>query len=205
MSHSIGDQQRSNRTGRFVTFVERGFGSLVQNGAQYRLAAMILALGLTMEVPAYAAPFDLFSFFDGKARSEGTVNPLIGKSMPFTARFSGKLDNGKLRLVETFTFPDGEFDQIWDLRRDGITISGTVQTEGEDGELSDTASVNGQLLPEGAMLTYDGYAPGGGDMVLSFTHRMTARSDGTVANDVTISKFFLPLARSKVTFYPDKR
>lgn len=171
--------------------------------------AAILALALNLAAAgigdAADRPFDLFAFFDGKARSEGVVDPLIGKAERFTARFEGEAKGDRLRLVEVFAFPDGEFDQIWELRREGTAISGTVRTESEDGELSDPVSVTGQLSSDGAMLTYDGYAPGGGDTLFAFTHRMTARPDGTVRNDVTVAKFLLPLARSTVTFFPDGR
>ena len=150
-------------------------------------------------------PFDLFAFFEGNARSEGMVDPLIGNAEPFTAKFEGQMRGDRFHLVESFSFPDGQFDQLWDLKREGTALSGTVRTENEDGELSAPVPVAGELWSNGAILTYDGYAPGGGDTRFAFTHRMTPKDDGTVENSVAIAKFLLPVARSTVTFYPAKR
>ncbi|WP_147440318.1 DUF3833 family protein [Notoacmeibacter ruber] len=167
------------------------------------LSATCLLLTL-LALPASAAdrPFDLFSFFDGTARSEGIIEPLIGDTKDFTARFQGEADGTRLRLVETFDFPEGRFEQIWKLRREGNRLSGTVRTEGEDGTLAEPVPVRGELLPGGAVLSYDGYAPGGSETRFGFTHRMTAQENGAVENRVTITKFLLPVARSIVTFHP---
>ncbi|WP_114389875.1 DUF3833 family protein [Notoacmeibacter marinus] len=173
------------------------------------LGILLLAIALNGGVPTHGLSadrsFDLFAFFDGEARSEGTVDPLVGSRDMFTARFKGRVENGRLRLVETFTFTHGEFDQIWELNRDGASIAGTVRTEDDNGVLSGPVPVSGQLWPDGALLAYDGYAPGGSNTVFAFTHRMTAQPDGTVRNDVTLAKWLLPLARSMVTFFPAGR
>lgn len=176
------------------------------------LVPVLVALSLSLAgcgdeppQPNNGPGFDLFGFFDGHARSAGRVDPLFGATERFSARFEGDVKGDRLRLLEVFTFPDGQFDQIWALRRDGDALSGTVRTEGKDGELSDPAAVRGWLDPQGAVLRYQGYAPGGGDLRLDFTHRMSAQPDGTLLNEVTVGKFHLPLAWSEVRFMQGER
>lgn len=140
-------------------------------------------------------------FFAGDSSSSGTIRTLIFWKQNFTARFRGEASPGLLRLDERFAFADGERLQRWELRRvSGSLYEGTVQTETGDGVLREKRPVSGRLLPAGAVLDYDGYAPGGGDTLFHFVHRMRAQADGTVANRVTISKVGLPVATARVTF-----
>lgn len=151
--------------------------------------------------PAPAKRFDLIAFFSGASYSKGTVTTAFVSTDAFTAKFSGERSGRRLRLDETFTFKDGKRLQRWNL--DEIApgrIAGTVTTELKTGKPAPSVPVSGVTTVGGAVLDYDGYAPGGDDIVLHFHHAMTARSDGTVANHVTVSKFYLPLATSDVTF-----
>jgi len=166
------------------------------------LSALFVAhAGCTASAPLTALPFTPEKFFAGESYSSGTVRTLIVSRQKFTARFSGDASPGQLNLDERFSFTDGDRLQRWELRRvaDG-SYEGTVQTETGDGVLREKRPVRGRLLPDGAVLDYDGYAPGGGDTLFHFRHRMRAQADGTVANRVTISKFGLPVATARVTF-----
>lgn len=166
-----------------------------------------LLLGAVMHLaaaqPAAAADlaFTPERFFAGESFSAGEVRTFIFSRQAFTARFFGEASRGGFLLDERFSFPDGERLQRWELRRaaDG-TYTGTVRTEGENGVLSEARPVAGRLTAGGAVLEYDGYAPGGGGTILHFRHRMTAQPDGTVENRVTISKLGVPLATARVTF-----
>ncbi|RFC63384.1 DUF3833 family protein [Fulvimarina endophytica] len=173
-------------------------------------AAWLLAAGSVGAETVRAVPDDLagtpIAFFDGRARSTGTITTLFVSTEAFTARFEGDLAKRELTLDEEFTFADGKALQRWALfaHRDG-SVSGTVQTEIADGTLMPPVRVVGEYAPDRLVLSYDGYAPNGSDMVLHFHHVMRSQNDGTVTNRVTVSKFYLPLATSSVTFYKPGR
>ena len=150
--------------------------------------------------PPTAGGFNPARFFDGKARSHGTITTALVSKENFTADFDGRVVGGTLVLDERFHFADGERLQRWRLRPEGGgRYGGTVETEGKSGALHPPVPVTGASNAAGAELSYDGYAPGG-DMILHFRHRMAYRSDDTVLNRVRISKYGLPLAGATVVF-----
>lgn len=168
--------------------------------------AAALALAGCSELPnGEPGPFALERFFAGTSFSRGIVRTFGFWTEDFTATFAGVAEGPHLKLDERFDFPGGKRLQRWDLTRVSPgRYLGTVRTEGDDGKLRAAVPVEGRLTPEGAVLDYDGYAPGGGSLLLHFRHVMTARGDGTVANHVTISKFGLPIATSDVVFAKTK-
>lgn len=151
--------------------------------------------------PALAGPggFDLFSFFEGEAASEGTITTLLVRREAFTATFAGTRHEGTFRLEERFAFEDGPRLQVWTLRAVDGGYEGTVETEKADGTLAPAAPVRGSADETGVVLRYRGIAPGGG-RAFDFRHRMRLQGDGTLANHVVVSKFAIPLATSRVTF-----
>ncbi|MBB4003508.1 DUF3833 family protein [Aurantimonas endophytica] len=167
-------------------------------------AALVLAWPLAGcgQAPAPVADgFSLADFFDGRSVSEGTVRTALLLDEPFTASFEGRRAADRLRLDERFVFEDGARLQRWDLSRSRAGVyTGTVATEDGDGTLSAPVPVAGWATVDGAVLAYDGYAPGGADTLLHFRHVMSRNGDGTLANRVTISKFGISIATSKVTF-----
>ena len=169
------------------------------------LAAVALVLlataGALRPVAAADLAFSPERFFAGESFSSGETRAFFFSRQRFTARFSGSAESGRLRLDERFSFADGERLQRWDLRRvaDG-SYEGTVRTETGDGILREPRPVAGRLTAAGAVLDYDGYAPGGGATIFRFRHRMTPQPDGTVANRVTISKLGIRVATANVTF-----
>lgn len=151
--------------------------------------------------PSLEGTFRLASFFDGRSKSTGEIDTLLILSETFTADFDGRAEDGRLRLDETFLLKVGERLQRWDLRETGEgRYEGTVRTADKDGRLSAAVPVAGYRTADGAVLDYDGYAPGGGSMLLHFRHWMTAQADGTVLNRVRVSKFGIPLAGARVVF-----
>lgn len=140
-------------------------------------------------------------FFEGKSVSKGTVTTALVFTEAFTAEFEGRQTGDRFQLDERFAFADGKRLQRWDLLRTGPGLyGGTVATELKTGHLGPPMPVIGVQTKNGAVLDYDGHAPGGGGMLLHFRHEMTGRPDGTVANHVIVSKFGIPLATSDVTF-----
>jgi hypothetical protein len=169
-----------------------------------RLGATLLAFVLGAASPAVNAADLAFSpeqFFAGESYSSGVIRTLVVSRERFTARFAGEAAEGRLRLDERFAFADGKRLQRWDLQHvGGGAYQGTVQTETGDGVLREPRPVAGRLTAGGAVLEYEGYAPGGGETRFNFRHRMTAQPDGTVLNRVSISKLGLPVATARVTF-----
>lgn len=188
--------------GRQVT----GRRPLLRPSAGRRVVAAILVLALPLSgcgrpPDPVADGFSLASFFDGGSFSEGTVRTALVFEEAFTASFQGQRVGHRFRLDERFRFPDGDRLQRWDLSRSQAGVySGTVATEDGEGRLSSPVPVAGWATANGVVLTYHGHAPGGGDTLLTFRHVMTDNGDSTVANRVTISKFGIPIATSRVTF-----
>lgn len=152
-------------------------------------------------VGAGAGAFDLFSFFEGASYSKGTVTTAFFFDESFTAAFSGETADRRLMLDERFVFADGKRSQQWDLAETAPgRFAGTVTTELDTGKPAPAVPVAGYATANGAVLDYEGYAPGGGKTLLHFRHVLTMQVDGTVANRVTVSKYHLPLATSAVTF-----
>ncbi|WP_192843157.1 DUF3833 family protein [Aureimonas sp. AU12] len=171
------------------------------------LKALVAAAVLALLVPAAARSkdsgtptFDLAGFFEGTSVSAGEVRTLFVVRDTFTATFSGRREGNRLQLDERFVFSDGPRLQRWDLTVAGQEIAGTVETELRDGKLAPPVPVTGRRSATGAVLTYEGHAPGGGERLLAFRHEMTANADGTVSNHVGIGKFGLRLAVSDVVF-----
>lgn len=149
-----------------------------------------------------AGSFAIDSYFDGASRSEGEIDTLFFWRETFTARFVGhREETGEFALDETFQLRAGERLQSWRLQAlpDG-RYEGTVRTADRDGLMSPASPVAGYRTAEGAVLDYDGYAPGGGSMLLHFRHIMTDQRDGIVLNRVEVSKFGIPLAKAHVVF-----
>ena len=168
---------------------------------------MVVMLAACGEAPddqpvAERAPsFDLLSFFEGTSCSKGTVTTAFFFDESFTAAFSGQAEGRRLMLDERFTFKDGKRLQHWDLAEPAPGhYAGTVTTELKTGMPAPAVPVEGHATANGAVLDYQGYAPGGGETLLHFRHVLTENADGTVANHVTVSKYYLPLATSDVTF-----
>jgi hypothetical protein len=158
---------------------------------------------------AFAAPpaanaagsFALETFFDGSSASQGAIETGYVSAEPFTAGFSGTATGGDLVLDERFHFAKGDRLQRWRLNAlPGGRYAGTVETERGDGVLAAPVPVTGYRTTDGAVLTYEGYAPGGGSMLLHFRHVMQAQRDGTVLNTVGVSKFGIPVAGARVVF-----
>ena len=148
-----------------------------------------------------AGTFALETFFIGASRSQGEIDTAYVSTETFAAAFSGMATAGGLTLDERFHFAKGERLQRWALTAlPGGRYEGTVETESGKGVLNPPVPVSGYRTGDGAVLDYDGYAPGGGSLLLHFRHHMQAQADGTVLNTVRVSKFGIPVAGARVVF-----
>ena len=147
-----------------------------------------------------AGTFALETFFDGASRSQGEINTAYVSTETFAAAFLGKATAGGLALDERFHFAKGERLQRWALTAlPGGRYEGTVETESGKGILNPPVPVRGYRTATGAVLDYEGFAPGG-SLLLHFRHFMQAQPDGTVLNTVWVSKFGIPVAGARVVF-----
>ena len=142
--------------------------------------------------------FSLEDFFTGETFGRGYVDPLIGDRDDFDSFFEGHREGATFVLDERFVFANGErTGQVWRLIR--------VAPDRYVGTVSDGAgAVEVRLTEDGAVVEYDGRRPGGDSPVLHFRHVMARNPDGTVTNEVAVTKFGLPLARSRVLFAKDR-
>ncbi|WP_424943641.1 DUF3833 domain-containing protein [Aliiroseovarius crassostreae] len=71
--------------------------------------------------PLSSRNFNLEEFFDGKSVAHGQFQDLFGNvQRRFDVQITGTWDGRILRLVEDFTYDDGETEQrIWTLRKTG--------------------------------------------------------------------------------------
>jgi hypothetical protein len=68
------------------------------------LSAFLLLTACTAaELPAGPAPLDPIDFFTGDTSGTGTLNPLIGRSVPITVSSRGVREGDALRLVQLIT------------------------------------------------------------------------------------------------------
>ena len=167
------------------------------------LGLKAVAGGAFAEPPAADAggSFALERFFDGSSQSQGEIDTAYVSAETFTADFTGTATEESLALDERFHFAKGDRLQRWTLAvRPGGRYEGTVETESGKGVLSAPVPVSGYKTADGVVLDYDGYAPGGGSLVLHFRHVMQAQPDGTVLNKVQVSKAGIPVAGASVVF-----
>ncbi|KQT65995.1 MULTISPECIES: DUF3833 family protein [unclassified Aureimonas] len=166
------------------------------------LAALAMLAGCArLPAPDAAGAFRPELFFRGASVSRGDIRTAFVFAEPFTADFEGRETEGAFVLDEHFHFADGDRLQRWRLRPvEHGRYEGTVETEDGEGRLARPLPVEGYRTARGFVMTYDGFAPGGGATRLRFRHVMERQGDGSVSNLVAISKFGLPLASADVVF-----
>jgi hypothetical protein len=110
--------------------------SLRSVGRRYRPLALLSPLlavgcgGIQLEDNAWAEPrFDPFNYFTGHTRAWGIVQDWRGRVVRrFDVDIKGSVENGELRLDETFRYADGErSNRQWLIRAAaGGRLSGTA-------------------------------------------------------------------------------
>ena len=100
---------------------------------------LILALLLPLSLAACDEPevtdfagaeprLDFIDYFTGEVHAWGMFTDRFGTvRRQFTVIMNGRIEDGKLVLVEDFTYDDGELEQrIWTVSRDGDGYRGTA-------------------------------------------------------------------------------
>jgi len=150
------------------------------------LAALVLAMTLPAAGAAETPKLDLLSFFEGRTRGVGVLDPLIGKTRRFEVASVGVPQaDGSLVVTQLIRWADGDTDErTWRMRRTGAnTFEGEV-SDGKGAARGVSTGASGRLsyvLDKG---------PG-----VRMEHRMMLQPDGrTVVQQVRASVFGLPAA-----------
>jgi hypothetical protein len=160
------------------------------------IRSIVFAAGIGLaSQPALAADFRLESWFEGRTVARGEFSTITGYKRGFDVVLTGTWNGRTLTLREDFVFDDGEKDRkTWRFTKTG---PGTYSGTREDVIGSTAVRVEGNT----ARFSYDVYLDGKNQKNrVRFDDVMELRSDGTVLNVARVSKFGLPVGRTKVEF-----
>jgi hypothetical protein len=155
----------------------------------------VAAVGLFLTAVSQAADFRLEDYFRGTTFANGRFSAINGAKREFKVVLTGKWNGRTLTLVENFTYSDGERDRkTWRFTK---TAEGRYTGTREDVIGDTTVRVSGDT----ARFSYSVYLDGPNRKNrVRFFDRMTLRPDGTVLNNALITKFGLPVGRTRVEF-----
>ncbi|MBS9476559.1 DUF3833 family protein [Ancylobacter radicis] len=158
--------------------------------------SLLAALALTAPAAASTAqPFTLEGYFAGASQAEGSFHAINGTSRRFSVALDGKWNGRMLTLVENFTFADGERQtKTWRFEKQA---DGTYRGTREDVRGDTTVTIRGNTATFNYLIDLD---EGPGENLVRFHDTMTLRPDGTMLNTAWVTKYGLPVARSRVEF-----
>jgi hypothetical protein len=162
-----------------------------------RLIPLSLAAGLSLgSAGAQAATaFTLEGYFTGKTEATGSFSAINGTSRQFAVALDGTWNGRLLTLVEKFTFTDGEHQtKTWRFEKQP---DGTYLGTREDVRGDTRVTIRGNTATFNYLMDLD---EGPGENLVRFYDTMTLRADGTVLNTAWVTKFGLPVARTRVEF-----
>ncbi len=163
-----------------------------------KFSALIVALTMalfSMATSAKAATFTFEDYFAGRSVATGSFSAINGVKRSFKVNLTGTWNGKMLTLREDFTYDDGEIDtKTWRFTKTGPnTYSGTR----EDVIGQSLVTLKGNK----ARFTYLVYLDSKGKKnKVRFHDTMTLRPDGSVINVATVTKFGLPVAKTRVEF-----
>lgn len=169
-------------------------GVLARGRAGVAAAAVMLALAFT-SAPVRAAEFRLEDYFAGTTYARGSFSSITGVRRDFEVLLTGRWNGKRLKLVEDFTYADGERDRkTWIFTRTGDnTYTGTR----EDVVGETVVTIEGDT----ARFSYDVYLDGEKrETKVRFHDKMVLAPDGTVLNTAMVTMFGLPVAGTRVEF-----
>ena len=162
-------------------------------GARLGLAfAFALMLGIGA---AHAEKFTLEGYFAGHTTAIGSFSAINGTKRDFTVDLRGRWNGRTLTLVEDFVYADGERDRkTWRLRK----IADNQYRGTREDVVGDTlVTISGDTARFSYLVDLD---PGGRPNRVRFHDTMTLGADGTVLNKALVTKFGLPVAKTRVEF-----
>lgn len=148
--------------------------------------------GLTV---ARADDLVLETFFEGRTIAQGSFSAINGTRRSFDVVLNGRWNGRVLTLVEDFHFADGEKDRkTWRFEKLG---DGRYRGTREDVRGDTQVSVKGGTATFSYLVDLD---PGPDENLVRFHDTMVLRRDGTVLNTALVTKYGIPVARSRVEF-----
>ena len=167
----------------------------------YRFKIVFLALALLLPFAATGASaknFKLEEYFSGTTYAEGNFRAINGVSRAFKVKLTGSWNGKRLKLVEDFVYDDGERDRkTWLFTK---TADNRYKGTREDVIGGTLVTVRGDTARFTYLVNLDGKA--GGNTV-RFHDTMKLRPDGTVLNTAWVTKYGLPVAKTKIEFRRD--
>lgn len=156
---------------------------------------LLLTVLLSVAAPAHAADFAFETWFAGKSRATGSFRAINGVKRTFEVALNGKWDGRTLTLREDFVYDDGERDtKTWRFVKTG---KGAYTGTREDVVGATKVIIKGDT----ARFSYKVYLDGKNRKnLVSFSDVMRLGKDGRVINTAIVSKFGIPVARTRVVF-----
>lgn len=144
---------------------------------------LLLTACTSIQLPAGPAPLDPIAFFTGATRGQGTLKPLVGRSVTITVESRGTREGADLRLVQRITEgTKAPRTRTWIMRPAG---PGRFTGSLTDAEGPVAISV------EGPRATIRYRTPGG----LSIRQQLALQPDGrTILNHLEARRFGIRLA-----------
>ncbi len=160
---------------------------------QLALAALVaLMLGIA---GAHAEKFTLEGYFAGKTTATGSFRAINGTRRDFEVDLKGRWNGKTLTLVEDFRYADGERDRkTWRFRK---IAANQYRGTREDVVGETLVTITGNTARFSYLVDLD---PGGKPNRVRFYDTMTLGADGNVLNKALVTKFGLPVAKTRVEF-----
>ncbi len=165
---------------------------------RYAILLSAAAVGFSTLLAAgvsHAMDFTFESYFKGRTTAVGSFSAINGVKRSFKVDLRGHWDGRKLTLREDFVYDNNERDtKTWRFTKTSpTTYSGT-----REDVVGKTRVV---LKGDTARFSYLVYLdPKAKKNLVRFSDVMTLQPDGTVVNTATVTKFGIPVARTRVVF-----
>ncbi|WP_165216223.1 DUF3833 family protein [Affinirhizobium pseudoryzae] len=157
-----------------------------------------LTMGLTMATvtqTAEAADLALEQYFMGKTKATGEFSAINGVKRSFSVDLTGRWDGKTLVLREDFKFSDGEKDtKTWRFTKTG---PGRYTGTREDVIGTTDVVIDGKVARFNYLVNLG--TPAKPNKV-RFYDKMVLEPDGRLVNTAWVTKYLLPVARTKVIF-----
>lgn len=162
--------------------------------SKLRLVVFVI-LTLSPIMPASAGQFSLERYFAGKTSAIGSFNAINGIKRDFTVDLHGTWNGYTLILVEDFVYSDGERDRkTWRFRK----IAPNQYRGTREDVVGDTlVTITGNTARFTYLVDLDAARKRNR---VRFHDTMTLQDDGRLINNATITKFGIPVARTRVEF-----
>jgi hypothetical protein len=157
--------------------------------------AAIIALQLGIAA-AHAEKFTLEGYFAGRTTATGSFSAINGTKRDFKVDLRGRWNGKTLTLVEDFVYADGERDRkTWRFRK----IAANQYRGTREDVVGDTlVTITGDTARFSYLVDLD---PDGKPNRVRFHDTMTLGADGNVLNKALVTKFGLPVAKTRVEFH----